>query len=521
MFKKFIIDTAYFLNTSKKYNSRKLFFRNILENSNFKYKKYVDLLMITLIFISVIVLIREVKHHTHDFMLFFSNYIISAIFFVEYMLRLWTSSSISKLIVERAEHDTFLARDIKLSKAIKKIIVIKFKYILSVTAIIDLLAILPFFHELRLLRIFILFRVFKLFRYAKSFQTLISVLSSKKFEFLTLAIFSFIVIFVSSVIIYVMEGNNAASPIKTMYEALYWSIITISTVGYGDIVPVTDEGRFVAMLVIVAGIAVLAFTTSLVVSAFTEKMDEIKEVKTIEDISKLKNFYLVCGYEAVAKEVVKKLLKNKDINIVIIDSNESRVLEAKKDGLKALNYDTGSVDSYKNLGIDLQKQVKAILCLYENDINNVYTALTVRFINKEVKIFSLLIDSLNRKKLKFAGIDTIICPQELIGLITKELVGKPVAFRVIHELRSENEYVKIDEIAVTQRIIDNFSIVGELGNRSYRVIVLGLFKNKNSHFYFNPIPDTILEQGDYILVVGYKVFIKEFEKHLHTRVKNV
>lgn len=520
MIKKLIIDASYFLNTSKKYQSRKLFFYNILENSNFKYKKYVDLLMITLIFVSVVVLIREVKHHVNDYLLFFSNYVVSFVFFIEYMLRLWISSSVSEIIVARAEQDTFLSREIKLHKAIKKVLKIKIDYILSINAIIDLLAILPFFHELRLLRIFILFRVFKLFRYAKSFQTLASVLATKKFEFLTLAMFSFIVIFVSSVIIYVMEGNNEASSIKTMYEAIYWSIVTISTVGYGDVAPVTDEGRFVAMLVIVAGVAVLAFTTSLVVSAFTEKLDEIKEVKTIEDISKLQTFYLVCGYEAVAKEVIKKLLKESDSNIIVIDKNESRILEAKREGLRALNYDPGSVDSYKKLNIDFKKQVNSVLCLYENDVDNVYTALTVRSLNKDVKIFSLLIDSINRKKLQFSGIDTIVCPQELIGLITKELIGKPVAFNVIHELRSENEYVKIDEIAVTQRVIDNFSTIAELGNKEYRIIVLGLFKNKSSHFYFNPLPNTILEQGDYMLVIGHKVFIKEFEKYLHTRVKN-
>lgn len=520
MIKKLIIDASYFLNTSKKYRSRKLFFYNILENSNSKYKRYVDLLMIVLIFISVIVLIREVKNHTHDYLLFFSNYIISIIFFIEYMLRLWINSSVSEIIVAQAEHDTFLSRDIKLFEAMKKVLKLKLNYIFSVSAIIDLLAILPFFHELRLLRIFILFRVFKLFRYAKSFQTLASVLATKKFEFLTLAMFASIVIFVSSVIIYVMEGNNSASPIKTMYEAIYWSVVTISTVGYGDIAPVTDEGRFVAILVIVAGVAVLAFTTSLVVSAFTEKLDEIKESKTIGDISKLKTFYLICGYEAVAKEVVKKLLKNKDNNIIVIDKNIDSILEAKKDGLMALNYNPGSVESYKNLNIDFKKQVKSVLCLYENDIDNVYTALTVRSIDKNVEIFSLLIDSTNRKKLKFAGIDTIVCPQELIGLITKEIIGKPVAFRVIHELRSEDKYVMIDEIAVTQRIIDNFSTVGEFGNKNYRIIVLGIFKKQNSHFYFNPVSSTIVELGDYILVVGHKVFIKEFEKFLHTRVKN-
>ncbi len=519
MFKRWILDFAYYLDTSKSYQRRKRFFYNILENDKNKYKKYVDLFMILLIFISVGVLIREVKHHVNDELMFFSNYIISFIFFIEYMLRLWVSSSISEIIVARAEHDTFLLRDVNLAKAFKEVIKVKLQYILSAKAIIDLLAIMPFFHELRLLRIFILFRVFKLLRYAKSVQTLSSVLATKKFEFLTLSIFASVVIFVSSVLIYVMEGNNPDSPVNTLFEAVYWSIVTIATVGYGDIVPVTQEGRFVAIVVIMAGIAVLAFTTSLFVSAFTEKLDEIKEIKTIEGISKLKNFYLICGYENVSREVSRKLSSHAN-EIIIIDEDPLRVEKAKKDGYRALNYNPGNVESYDKLNINFDKQIKAVLCLRESDIENVYAALTIRSFNKNIFIMSLLMNDLNRKKLEFAGINTVVYPQELVGLITKELIGKPVAFEVIHELRSENSDVQIDELGITERIVENFPTVGALENSRFRVVLLGVYKTANGRFYFNPLDDTLLEVGDYLLVVGYQVFIKEFEKYLHTRAIN-
>ena len=519
MLKRWILDFAYYLDTSKSYQKQKRFFYNILEDDKNKYKKYIDIFMAILIFISVGVLIREVKHHVDDHLMFFSNYVISFIFLIEYLLRLWVNSSVSKIIVTRAEHDTFLHREVNLYKAFKEVLRVKLAYMLSPMALIDLFAILPFYHELRLLRLFILFRVFKLFRYAKSFQTLSSVLATKKFEFLTLGIFAAIVIFISSVLIYVMEGNNPDSPIDTLFEAIYWSIVTISTVGYGDMVPVTHEGRFVALLVITAGISVLAFTTSLFVSAFTEKLDEIREIKTIEDVSKLKNFYLICGYENVSREVARKLSKSGN-DIIIMDESAERIEQAKKDGFTALNYNPGRVESYEKLNIDIDKHAKAILCLRENDVENVYAALTIRSISKDVFILSLLMSDANRNKLDFAGINTVVYPQELVGLITKELVGKPVAFEVIHELRSENADVQIDELGVTQRIVDNFPTVGELGNKDFRVVLLGVYKHKQDQFYFNPLDDTVLEVGDYLLVVGYQVFILEFEKYLHTKVRN-
>ncbi len=513
-----IVDIAYFINTSEAYQRKKRFFYNLLENSSYRYKKYFDIFMITLIFASVVILIREVKSHVNDDLLFFNNYIISIIFFIEYMLRLWISSSVTQVIINQSEHDVMLGDKFKLLKALKDITVAKFKYILSIKAIIDLLAIIPFFHQLRLLRIFILFRVFKLFRYAKSIQTFTSVIAAKKFEFFTLLIFASIIIFVSSVLIYVMEANNPSSPIDTLFEAVYWSIVTISTVGFGDIVPVTQEGRVVAMFVIVAGIGVFSFTTSLIVTSFTEKLDEIKDLKVIDDISKLKEFYLICGYENVSKEVAKKLSINNNVIIMEEDFNKSET--AKKDGFVSLNYDPGSIDSYKKLRIDIGTQVKAILCLSHSDVENVYTALTVRSFNKDVFILSILINKMNRNKLNFAGVNELFYEKELVGIIAKEFVGQPVAFEAIHALRTNYNGIDVQEMLVSDRVLQSFVTVGQLENKKYRIILLGIYKKNKKRFFFNPIDSTVLEVGDYLLVIGNTQFLKEFSIYLHKKGSN-
>ncbi len=512
-FNRYLVDFAYFLKTSVSYQQKRRFFYNILENDDYKYKKYFDIFMIILIFSSVSILIYEVKRDVHDYLNMFNSYVISMVFFIEYILRLWISSSVSTVIIHQDEYSDLLGKEFSLWFVVKRVVRDKLKYILSPKAIIDLLAIMPFFHELRLLRIFILFRVFKIFRYAKSFQTFSSVLASKKFEFFTLAMFASIVIFVSSILIYVMEANDPKSPISSLYEAFYWSIVTISTVGYGDVVAVSHEGRFVAIVVILSGIAVMAFTTSLFVSAFTEKLEEIKENKTILDVSKAKNICIICGYENIAKEVAKKLI-NSHFEVLILDEDEHRVLNAKKDGLTVLDYDPGAIDSYKKLNIDLSTRVKAILCLREDDVENVYTALTVRSLSKDVYMMSLLINQANRNKLLHSGVNEILYDKEFIGLVVKEYVGQPVAFEAIHEFRSEDSKIKIKEITITERIVSTTAMVKELENKSFRVLLLGIYKKSSKRFFFNPLEDTLLESGDIILVMGNYMFIKEFEKNL-------
>jgi len=512
-----IINISYALDESTIYNKVKKFTYNLLENDNYKLKKYFDGMMITLIFISVYILIEDVKNDVEPFWLMFNNIIISLIFLIEYLLRFWVSSSISKVVIQQNEHDLLLNTEFKFKNVLIKILTDKLKYVISIKAIIDLFAIIPFFHQLRLLRVLILFRVFKLFRYAKSFQTFVSVLATKKFEFITLSMFASIIIFVSSVLIYVMEANNPASPVHTLFDAFYWSIVTISTVGYGDVVAVTEAGRVVAMVVIVSGIAVLAFLTSLVVSAFSEKLDEMKEIKSIDNISKHKSFYLICGYEGISSEVAK-MLKENNFNILVMDEDESRIKEAQKDGFEALNFDPGEVESYKKLNLDLSKHVKAVLALRQSDVENVYTTLTVRSLHQDIYILSLLMDEMHRNKLAIAGANEIIYSKDLVGMIAKEFVGQPVAFEVIHALRSDFSGVDMEEILVTNRIVKYISKVDELDNEKFRVVLLGIWKKTDDKFLFNPPEDTEIELGDYLVVIGNSLFIREFIRALQKKI---
>jgi len=506
------VDLSYFLQASKGYQGSKRFFYALLEDQSYPYKKYFDYFMMLLILSSVMLLIRGVKYPLPEYAIAYNDYVISIIFLLEYSLRFWVHSSVSKAIIQQFEKDELLNKKFRFSKVLSDALSEKWRYMSSVFAIIDLLAIMPFFHELRILRLFILFRAFKIFRYTKSLQQFAQVLASKKFEFFTLLVFTSVMISVSAVLIYVAEANNENSAIDTVFEAFYWSFVTLSTVGYGDFVPVTDLGRSVAMVIIVSGVAVLAFTTSIVVSAFTEQLDTIKEQKVVSDVSKMKHFYLVCGYSEVASIVAKRLFKD-GLPFVILENNYERMLEASKLKFPIIAADPSKQETYETYGINLQEQVISVLCLQDSDVQTIYTALTIRSIHPDIKILSYLHEGKNRKKLTLAGINQIIYPQELIGVISKEFTGKPVAFDAIQVLRSQSSDVVMDEILINSRILSTKKSIGDLGIDTSKLILLGLYKK--SEFHFNPADDMKLCEGDTLVVIGLNIIIEEYSLNLH------
>ena len=518
MIGRWIVGLAFFLHAAPRYHHAKNFFYNLLENSNYHYKKIFDYTMMVLIFISVYILILHVKHNISHGWLVFNNFIVSLIFLIEYLLRLWIYSSSTKIIIDQYEHDLFLQRPFQWTNALHQVFSSKLKYILSPSAIVDLLAIMPFFHEMRLLRIFILFRVFKLFRYTKSLTQFVSILSSKKFEIFTLGLFASVIIVVSSVLIYIMEAHNPQSRINTLFDAVYWSVVTIFTVGYGDFVPVTHEGRVVAMVVIVSGIAVISFATSIVVSAFTEKLDEIKEEKLIDDVSKIEQFYLICGYGPLTQQVANRFIKNGK-KVVILERDKTKVIQAQKEGFQILGYDSGSLQSYKMLRINLEQQAIAVILLEESDVLNVYTALTLREISKKVSILAILHHDENRRKLSLAGINEIVYTQELIGLISKEISGRPVAFEVINSLRSENNGVFIEEMGLDSTMARHFFEVARLPMFYKRLIVLGIYKTEEGSFFFNPPVNLVIREGDIGIVIGTRSLIDEFKALMYQKGK--
>ena len=218
---------------------------------------YFIVILISLNVVSVFIETFDLSVYLNNFLRKFEIFSI-IIFTIEYILRLWTSTLLYP------DKNSFVAR---------------IKYIFSLMAIIDLLSILPFYlpfffnvdlRVLRALRLFRLLRILKVNRYTHAMQKVLFVIKNKSTELISSIFVIFILMLISSVLMYSVESPVQPEVFKNGFSGLWWAVATFTTVGYGDIYPITSVGRFLSAIIALLGIGLVAVPTGIITSGFME-----------------------------------------------------------------------------------------------------------------------------------------------------------------------------------------------------------------------------------------------------------
>lgn len=229
---------------------------------------YVNNFIIALILINVLAVIlnAEATLHQRYSRQFDAIELVSVILFtIEYILRLYVCT---------------------LNKRYQGGLAGRIKYIFSFYALIDLMAILPFYlpriirldlRFLRIIRLLRIFRVLKLTRYSSSLQMIGIVVKNKKEEIVIVIGIVALLIVCSSCLMYAMENSAQPDKFTSILSTMWWSIATISTVGYGDVYPITGLGKVLASIIALLGIGLFALPTAILGSGFIEEFNRRKE----------------------------------------------------------------------------------------------------------------------------------------------------------------------------------------------------------------------------------------------------
>ena len=425
------------IDKSKNYQKSKSFFRSLLNDVNYPYKRYFDAFMILLIVISIAILIMNKSGKIPEWLVTVDLYFVTAIFALEYLLRLWISDDIHKYILSANS-----------KKAYKFAFLSKLQYMVSLPALIDFVAIFPKFRIVRLL---------KLYHYMHGASSLFDALLKKRFEFIFLGYMLFAITFTLGSIFYLLEfGINAK--LTSYLDAIYWALVTISTVGYGDISPVTELGKILSMFGIVFGIAMISFVTSVMVSAFSERFDELRNQDSINHVNRMQNVVVINGYGHLGSTIAKKLKIHKVYEPVIIESDEQKVTQALVDGHNVIRADGSSAKIINELYH--KNNISAMLTLTSSDIDNIYFILNAKSIRKDSVIYTRMNQSNLRVQYEAAKVDGFLEPYEVadrqafnyLSAHNKENAGEIVFFGYTH--KSAHLCKMLESAKIDVKIVD-------------------------------------------------------------------
>lgn len=224
-----------------------------------KLSRVYDFFMMLTIIVSVIPLWSHNENMAFDII----DKITVAIFIIDYFLRLFTA-------------------DIKLKRGAISYLLYPFTFM----ALIDLISILPSLIVInsgyRLLKIFRLFRtlkvfrVFKAIRYSKNITMILNVFKKQKDSLIVVCWFAVAYVIISALVMF----NAEPETFETMYDAIYWATISLTTVGYGDVYATTEIGKFITMISAVLGIAIVALPAGIIIAGYQEELDELRKNKS-------------------------------------------------------------------------------------------------------------------------------------------------------------------------------------------------------------------------------------------------
>lgn len=281
------------------------------------------------------------------------------------------------------------------------------------------------------------------------------------------------------------------------------TLITISTVGFSEIRPLSDVGRGITIIIIILGISLLTYTLGQVARIFVE--GELRKVlgrrKLEKQISELRGHFIICGYGRIGSIIVKEL-NTAGIPLVVIEQDPESISSLEADHVLYLNMDATSDEALIAAGLG---RARGLVTAVSSDADNVFIALSAKGIRPDIFILARASDVKNENKLLRAGASRVVCPYQMGGRRMAEILHKPTVVDFLDQTMMHNELgLQMEEAVIAETSPVTGKTVMSSGLRQDFGVIIIAIKRKTGEMVFNPGPDENFNAGDTIVVIGKK-----------------
>lgn len=298
-----------------------------------------------------------------------------------------------------------------------------------------------------------------------------------------------------------------------VFDAFYMTLITLTTVGYQEVHPLSQEGRIFNSVLMFFGVTTMFFAIGVMTQTIIElELGEFfgkRRVKRM--IDKLENHYIVCGYGRVGRGAADELRRAR-APFVIVDRNPEKVEAAIRAGMLAVHADSTRDETLQHLRVT---QAKGLIAALTTDADNLFVILSARNLNPALIVATRAVEEESERKLRNAGASAVFAPYTIAGHRLAQALLRPHVFQFLDFTTSNLGLdVDIEQVLVAEssefasRSLKEAQIRRDMG-----VIVLAIRK-ANGQMLFNPPAEAEIVAGDYLIVMGEPHSLRKLEKLL-------
>ena len=297
----------------------------------------------------------------------------------------------------------------------------------------------------------------------------------------------------------------------TLFDSLYMAIITLTTIGFGEVHPLTTAGRVFTMVLSLMGIFTLFFAATEIVRTWASgELRTIMGLQRLEkSMAKLEDHVIVCGYGRMGRLVCQELARAA-VPFVIIDQNGASLADFALAGGVPLHDDASTDECLRRAGI---ARARALVTVVSSDADNLFITMSARLLNERVQIIARAEEEATANKLVRAGASRVISPYVIGGSRVTQAILRPTVldFIEVASLRSHME-LQLEEVTIDPNSDLVGRAIGATKIRDRFNVIIVAKKGSEATMMFNPPDHALLAAGDTLVMLGARVQLDRVEE---------